>query len=110
MLEHGGITMELEREDDHVELIVRGEVDLATADDLAATLDELPADSDVRIDVGDVPFLDSTGLSILIRQSMRFRAAGGSLYLRRPSANLRRLLEFCCLDHLIDVDERTPFA
>jgi anti-anti-sigma factor len=110
VLENGGITVELEREDDRVSVIVRGEVDLASADDLAATLDDLPAECDVRIDVSGVPFLDSTGLSILIRQSMRRREAGGSLSLRHPNANLRRLLEFCCLDHLIDAEERPPLS
>lgn len=103
MVQNGGITVELERDDECVELRVRGEVDLDSADRLASTLYGLPATSDVTVDVSDVPFLDSTGLSVLIRQSMRLRQAGGSLHLRRPAPNLRRLLEFCCLDHLIDV-------
>lgn len=110
VLRNGGITVELERDVDGVELTIRGEVDLASADALAAALDEFAASTDVFIDVGDVPFVDSTGLSVLIRQSMRLRQGGGSLHLRRPAPNLRRLLEFCCLDHLIDADERAPNA
>jgi anti-anti-sigma factor len=46
--------------------------------------------------------MDSTGLSVIIRQSMRKREAGGSLLIRDPAAPVRRLLEFCCLDHFIE--------
>jgi anti-anti-sigma factor len=83
---------------------VRGEIDLATAERLGQQLDELPPDAaswSTWAMCHSSTQWDSMGLSVLIRQSMRLREGGGSLHIRRPGPNLRRLLVFCCLDHLI---------
>jgi anti-sigma B factor antagonist len=47
---------------------VRGEVDLATADEVQRVLDELRSEGwrDVVVDLREVEFLDSTGLSLLL--------------------------------------------
>lgn len=51
----------------------------------------------VVLDVGDVDFVDSSGLGELLAAVKRVRKAGGVLCLARPTAQLRRML---CLTNL----------
>jgi anti-sigma B factor antagonist len=76
-------------------LKVTGEVDIETSpvleEELRSVLDQ--GVSSVEVDLGEVTFLDSTGLSVLISALKRCRGAGGDLRLRRPQPNVRRVLE-----------------
>lgn len=57
----------LERSDDFPVVRVVGEIDLATAPELRDRLAEIPSDAGaVVIDLSEVTFLDSTGLSVLV--------------------------------------------
>lgn len=94
-------TITTEEADGVMVLSATGEIDLEGAPALLAALDNVDHQRHVVVDMSAVAFMDSTGLSIIIRQSMRKRDAGGSLLLRNPAPTVRRLLEFCCLDHLI---------
>jgi anti-anti-sigma factor len=46
--------------------------------------------------------MDSKGLTVLIRQSRRFSERGGSVRLRDAPLAIRRLLELCCLEDLLE--------
>ena len=81
---------------------VRGEIDIASADDLARMLNKVAVGERLVLDLSDVDFMDSSGLAVVLRQSMRRRDAGGSLHIRNPSPSVGRLLEFCCLEHLLE--------
>jgi anti-anti-sigma factor len=61
-------------------LAIRGELDLATAPDLAHALDEAwAAGGDVRVDLSATTFAESTVLAVLLRGADRARAAGRRL-------------------------------
>jgi anti-anti-sigma factor len=47
----------------------------------------------IRIDVTDLSFIDSSGLRVLLQAEERCRAAGGSLTLHGPGAQVRYILE-----------------
>jgi anti-anti-sigma factor len=83
-------------------VILDGEIDPASAPVLEHALQRLQLNSDAIVDMSEVAFMDSTGLAILLRQAMRMREAGGSLVLRRPVPVIRRLIEFCCLESLLE--------
>ena len=90
---------------------VRGELDIGSADELSQALDNVVADQNVVVDLSAVDFMDSSGLAVLLRDSMRRRDAGASLQIRRPSAPVQRLLVFCCLEHLLEpevIAEKPP--
>src|SRR5688572_1791778 len=56
-----------------VRVVPRGELDMATVDDLAAEIDELVArgfDS-VVLDLRETSFLDSSGVHLLLKQTAR---------------------------------------
>ena len=79
----------------------RGEVDLNTADELATALySEACADSDaVVLDLSEVPFMDSSGLKVLLVSG----DGNGELSLiLRPGSPVLRLLE------MAEVTDRLP--
>jgi stage II sporulation protein AA (anti-sigma F factor antagonist) len=86
---------------------VRGEIDIASSDDLARMLNKVETGKRLILDLSAVDFMDSSGLAVVLRQSMRRRDAGGSLHIRQPSHSVRRLLEFCCLEHLLEPERAT---
>lgn len=99
---HGGIHVEAAVDHGLKLTTVRGDLDLDSADLLARHLANVGDDEHVVVDLSEIDFMDSSGLAVILRESMRRREAGGSLLIRRPSDPVRRLLEFCCLEHLIE--------
>lgn len=92
--------------DSMVLVTVSGEIDLLPASVLDATLAGADGDRDVVVDCAAVQFLDSTGLSVLLRHLQRFEQSGGSLRLRRPSGPVRHVVEVAGLtDVLLTSDD-----
>lgn len=90
-------------------LWVAGEVDIETSpaleEQLQAVLDE--GHASVLVDLGQVTFLDSTGLSALIGGLRRCQAVGGELRLASPRPNVRKVLEITGLVDTFHVDDET---
>ena len=102
---NGGLRVELTRDDELALTVVRGEIDLDSSAQLNTVLNKVDKEQRVVIDMSEVTFMDSSGLAVLLRQSMGRRDLGGGLHIRRPSEPVRRLLEFCCLEHLLESDD-----
>jgi anti-sigma B factor antagonist len=98
----GGLYVDVSSEGELAVTTVRGELDIASADTLSAALDKVAAEERVVLDLSGVDFMDSSGLAVVLRQAMHRRQAGGVLQIRRPSVSVRRLLVFCCLEHLLE--------
>ena len=101
-----GLQVHLEKFEQVPVVRVVGEVDLATAPELQARLAELPADGGtVIIDLSEVTFLDSTGLSVLVAGWKRLSEGGDKasfrLVVNRPA--IHRVLEVTGLTHVFDV-------
>jgi anti-sigma B factor antagonist len=73
---------------------VAGELDLATVPTLRDTLtDVLGAGShELVLDLSNVPFIDSTGLGVIMGTAKKARAAGGSLSLVCDNPRILRVL------------------
>jgi anti-anti-sigma factor len=76
---------------------VSGELDLATVDDLAESLDELRRAGwrAVALDLGDVSFMDLTGLRALLKAQEQYRNVGAALVIAGESRAVSRLLDVC---------------
>ncbi len=76
-------------------LRISGEVDIQTSPVLDEHLQRVLGNgaSSLVVDLGQVTFLDSTGLSVLIAGLRRCQAAGGQLRLVSPRPNVRRVFE-----------------
>src|ERR1700751_2448 len=77
---------------DGVSVVVRGEVDMATATQLRDALTELVDGGATRIvlDCRGLEFLDSSGIGVLIAVRKRL-GDGGSLTLDAPPAHVRKV-------------------
>lgn len=88
---------------------VVGDVDLASAAQLGEALGAaLRHSSHLVVDVTDMTFIDSSGLSVLVQAHRRAAEAGGTLTLRHPSLTLRRLLAITRLETVLLVEDGEP--
>jgi anti-sigma B factor antagonist len=83
---------------------VAGELDLATAPELADLTNRLLAGGQARLvyDLSAVTFCDSTGLTVFVRAKNRVDALGGRLSLAAPSPIVHRVLEVSGLLEALD--------
>ena len=83
-----------------------GVVDAHTAEQLLESLQSTPAGEDAVADLGDVEFIDSSGLRTLVTVHQQHEAAGSQLRLRNLSAAVARLLEITGLDDHLHIDQK----
>lgn len=86
-------------------LRIHGEVDIATSPSLRNQLREVLDDPPAAlvIDLGEVPFLDSTGLGVLIAAYKRAAAIDVPLCLARPRRIVANALTLVRIDTVIPV-------
>ena len=74
---------------------VSGELDLASGPELESELDRLsgPETKLVVIDLRELDFMDSTGLSIIVRAHQRMAGEGCEMGLVKGSQQVQRLLD-----------------
>jgi anti-sigma B factor antagonist len=70
-----------------------GELDLAVASELKATLEQTPPDQAVVVDLTGCEFIDSTGIAVLMQAMHRQQDGGGRLALCSPIDQVKRVLE-----------------
>ena len=80
-------------DDRGVILALRGELDVVTAPELEQCLDDVLGESHARVmlDLNGLRFVDSAGVSVLIKAKQRAAAEGRALVLRRPTEQLERV-------------------
>lgn len=74
---------------------VVGEVDVSCADELRAAIDAQLSqglDGEFVVDLSQVPYIDSTGIGVLVGAAHRAQEAGGTLVVARPQRNVARVL------------------
>jgi anti-sigma B factor antagonist len=83
----------------------RGEVDIYTGPSLRDVLRDALATgaSKVIIDMTDVSFIDSSGLSVIIGAHKKAEDGGIELVLQGPTARVVRLLELTGLNRVLNV-------
>ena len=88
-------------------LAVSGELDLAAASSLEEELDRALSSGSQRIvvDLKSLEFIDSTGLSVLVRAHQRAQESGLELGLVNPGAQVERLLSLTGLTDRLTLDE-----
>jgi anti-sigma B factor antagonist len=87
-----------------------GELDVSTAPLLQATLAKAVGDQpvDIILDLADLRYLDSTGLSLFVTTSKRAQTSGRKLVLLNPQTSTRRLLEVTDLTNYFEVNDTAP--
>lgn len=80
--------------EDELRIIVDGEVDVSCANELRdALLDAQEQDAQpVVVDLANVPYIDSTGIGVLVGAARRSKEAGTSFVVTNPQRNVARVL------------------
>ena len=110
-METGSFRSVEESVDDETQLVaIHGDVDLKTAREFRAALDDAAQDGKPRliVDMSDVPFMDSSGLAAVIGAQKAFKDRT-RLVVVCPD-NLRRLFEVTRLDSIVSVVGSLPEA
>jgi stage II sporulation protein AA (anti-sigma F factor antagonist) len=109
------VNVELPRED-AVLLTVEGDLDAVTATELQQHLaDQLRRGRrHFLLDIAGVPFMDSSGMNIILRLYQEVREDSGGVYVISPTPAVRRILELTGVSLTVpmvaDVDEALSAA
>jgi anti-sigma B factor antagonist len=95
-----------EGQDDSAVVTISGELEYGTAGSLRSTLLELSRREPhiLVLDMSDVDFLDSSGISLLIQAKQRFDAQGARFVLRRPPDRVTRVLEIAGVADMFTIE------
>jgi anti-sigma B factor antagonist len=103
-----GFSISTSERDGRAVVVPRGELDLATAPELDAVVNErLDAGQDVVMDLRELAFMDSTGLRVLVAAHARVESAdGGPTFLvvrPLPGAAIERILAIAGVESVLDL-------
>lgn len=75
-------------------LAVAGEVDVSCADELRDAINaqvDAGVSGELVVDLSEVPYIDSTGIGVLVGAAHRVEEAGGTLVVSKPQRNVARV-------------------
>ena len=86
---------------------IDGEVDVSNADELRKALDEALASpaAQIEIDLSHVPYIDSTGIGVLVGASRRASEDARSLSVVHPQRNVARVLSLLGVGEELGVNQ-----
>ncbi len=84
---------------------LQGELDMATAADLQRVVDAAMAEdaATVVLDLTNLTFVDSTGISVFLRAGRQAETHGRTLKLRRPTQAVLKILRLSGLDRQLNL-------
>jgi anti-sigma B factor antagonist len=91
-------------------VIVAGEVDVLTAPQLGAAVDDEEAYDDLVIDLRAVPFMSSVGLGLISSINRRQTRRGRGFALASVKGDVEQLLEITGLTEALLIGETVPAA
>ena len=94
-----------------VVVAVEGEFDLGAVPDFEAGTARLAPDARLVLDMRELAYIDSTGISSLLRLDARLREGGGRLEcVLPPDGPVRRVFDLVRLDETLSICEEPPGA
>lgn len=102
--------LKMETENRALTVFLRGELDHHAAGVLREEIDRAVTSGDAKtliLDFGDVQFMDSSGVGLLMGRYKLMRAKGGRLRVRKVSARLMLMLRMAGLEKLGIFEEDT---
>lgn len=83
-----------------------GEIDHHNAREFRTELDRYIVTAQPRelaIDFGDITFMDSSGIGLIMGRSKLMRECGGSLEVRNPQPYIRRVLKLAGIERIVKI-------
>jgi anti-sigma B factor antagonist len=96
----------VERSGDATRLRLTGDLDLSSADELRGAGLRALREPDCRrllVDMSEVPFMDSTGVGVLVELRNAGLPQGRALVIAEPSERVREVLRLTAMDQVFDV-------
>jgi anti-sigma B factor antagonist len=100
----GGLHVFVNEQLGQTHVMLMGELDLATAPDLANHLRDIGVDRDVVIDISMLDFIGSCGLSVLVAEHRRLQSSGRRLTIYSPTPSARRVFQVTALDTILLIE------
>ncbi len=96
-------------DDGHPTLCAKGRLDIATAPHVSETIAGMVASGTRRIslDLGQVSFLDSEGVKVLLKIYQFIRISGGTIRMVSCSQPVRRILDLLSLGAILECPAAT---
>lgn len=102
----GPFTITTRRLDEGIVFALTGEVDLATAPIVEAELRRAEHSEDlVVLDLGEVSFMDSTGIRMVIAADQRLRERRARLRIVHVPRQVRRLFKLVGIEGRLEIDD-----
>jgi anti-sigma B factor antagonist len=101
-----GFSISISDRDGRAVVVIRGELDLATAPDLEAAIkSRLDDGQDVVVDLRELEFMDSTGLRVLVAAHGRVEGTEQRFLIVRPlpGASIERILAVAGVERVLDL-------
>ena len=98
--------VEIETKRDTLMARIKGEIDLATADELREIVDEQLKNKGYKaviLELSGVSFIDSSGLGFILGRYKKIKGQGGMMYIVGARPSVSRLLEISGITKLIPV-------
>ena len=95
------------RNEDHVLIAIRGELDVYSASMLRQTMNEIlgGGESSIRVDMEHLSYIDSTGLGVLVGALKQAREMGGDLRLRNLNSQAYNVFEITGLTRVFTIED-----
>ncbi len=90
-----------------VRIAIKGEIDIYSAPDFKDSLYQSINDvqQDIILDCGDLSYIDSMGLGILVGALKRVREKDRNIIIRNPRSTVRKLFRITGLDKVFIIEE-----
>jgi anti-anti-sigma factor len=100
-----GFSISTSERDGRAVVLIRGELDLATAPDLECVVAEhLDTGKDVVVDLRELEFMDSTGLRVLVAADARVKDGQRFLVVRPPAGGaIAKILSIAGVESELDL-------
>lgn len=94
-------------EDQTAVVVAEGEVDVSCASELRDAINAaLDGEAtQVTVDLAEVPYIDSTGIGVLVGAVHRAEEAGVTLRVANPQRNVRRVLDMLAVSAELGIDD-----
>ena len=88
------------------EVSLGGELDVSTADELKKELHKLVDEKniDMRLNLENLDYIDSTGLSVIIGILKRLKIESKEVYIEKPKNNVRKIFSITGLDKIFKLE------
>ena len=96
--------LERREEDDGPVLVIAGDLDMAAVEPLSDAIAALPSDRPIVLDLTDVTFLDSTGLTVIVRAHRARDSRRDAVVLRHPRPGVLWVLETSGIANIVRLE------